>query len=84
MGLGNYLNKQHSCNLLSRRSFILQVPSGWCPDARRRAMWPSPFPSRENSARMRTGTRGSGEGERIVRKFERHALTQAYTVPILW
>ena len=30
MGLGNYLNKQHSSNLLSRRSSILQVPSGWC------------------------------------------------------
>jgi len=30
MGLGNYLNKQHSCNPLSRRSSIVQVPSGWC------------------------------------------------------
>ena len=30
MGLGNYLNKQHSGSLLSRRSSILQVPSGWC------------------------------------------------------
>jgi len=29
MDLGNYLNKQHSSNLLSRRSSILQVPSGW-------------------------------------------------------
>jgi hypothetical protein len=29
-GLGNYLNKQHSSKLLSRRSSILQVPSGWC------------------------------------------------------
>ena len=35
--------------------------------------------------RMRIGTRGSGEASaRIVREFERHALTQAYTVPILW
>ena len=30
MGLGNYINNQHSCKLLSRRSSILQVPSGWC------------------------------------------------------
>jgi hypothetical protein len=34
---------------------------------------------------MRTGTRiGRGERARIVREFERHALTQAYTAPILW
>jgi hypothetical protein len=32
MGLGNYLNKQHSRNLLSRRSSILQVQSGWCTE----------------------------------------------------
>lgn len=30
------------------------------PNAPRRAMWPSPFRSRENSRRMPTGTRGSG------------------------
>ena len=27
---------------------------------------------------------GRGGRARIVREFERHALTQAYTVPILW
>jgi hypothetical protein len=27
---------------------------------------------------------GRGERARIAREFERHALTQAYTVPILW
>ena len=30
MGLGNYRKNQHSSNLLSRRSSILQVHSGWC------------------------------------------------------
>jgi hypothetical protein len=125
MGLGNYLNKQHSCNLLSRRSSILQVPSGWCtviavaricasmaasdrqsgpgeisqvvneasgvclPISRTRRTparnVAQPFSVARKFCRMRTGTRiGRGERARIVRKFERHALTQAYTAPILW
>jgi hypothetical protein len=125
MGLGNYLNKQHSRNLLSRRSSILQVPSGWCTviavaricasmAASDRQSGPGEISQVVNEAsgvclpisrtrrtparnvaqsfsvarkfgRMRTGTRiGRGERARIVREFERHALTQAYTVPILW
>jgi len=43
-----------------------------------------PFSGARKFCRMRTGTRGSGERARIAREFERHALTQAYTVPILW
>jgi hypothetical protein len=124
MGLGNYLNKQHSSNLLSRRSSILQVPSGWCtviavaricasmaasdrgsgqgeispvvneasgtcPPISRTRRRPahnvaSPFgrekilPDADWRARI-----GRGKRARIVRKYERHALTQAYTVPIL-
>jgi len=126
MGLGNYLNKQHSCNLLSRRSSILQVPSGWCTviavaricasmAASDRQSGPGEISQVVNEASgvctpisrtRRTPARnvapvffgrekilpdadwhawiGRGGRARIAREFERHALTQAYTVPILW
>ena len=48
-------------------------------------MWPSPF-GREKiltDADWRARI-GRGERARIVRKYERHAPTQARAVPILW
>ena len=81
MGLGNYLNTQHSNDLLSRRS----------PSTGRVLLVRDPRRHQPVQQLFATVIVAHWSGELdeglclvLVREFERHALTQAYTVPILW
>ena len=76
---------------------MLRVPGGWCTVIAVARICASMAPSDRQSGLGQISRRekippdadwhariGRGDRARIVREFERHALTQAYTVPILW